>query len=200
MSAYRTNSASASSKKENKLVRSVKPPKTGLGAKRSKAETATEDRVATDDTVTKLGNREKGNLKGQNIGIESSVEPSSILSNNIKKVVNSIKASSLAESVNINGELETKCRSQNDKDKIISNSTTLSVASSPSVETYNMKEYNTSFEPSTQAIKLKKDNKPKGTALSTKATRFNRQTNKKSLSMGKKVSVKQLDVNKVYLQ
>ncbi|XP_028410521.1 twinkle protein, mitochondrial-like [Dendronephthya gigantea] len=202
MSSYQTTSASASSKKENKLVRTVKPPKTGFGPKRiTKSEPASEERIATDDRATKLGNREKANLKGKNIGNESStVEASSILSDNMNKV-HSIKAPGLSANLNINSEPEAKPRSQNYKDKNMSNTPPSAVASSrPSAGSYDMKESNTSFKPSTQAVKLKKDDQSKGTALSTKATRFIVQTNKKSLSMGKKISVKQLDVNKVYLQ
>ena len=201
MSSYQGNTTTnLSSKKDNKFVRSVKPPKTGQSSRRTKTEDENVGRITAGERGTKSGNREKGNYKDKNLTSESSATSTSgMVSNNNINESNSIKISN-NEAIKIKSGGSTKSENQNDKDK---NTESSEVSTTPVVVGNNIKHSNittNSFEPSSQAVRLKKDENSKGTALSKKATRFDAHSGKRSLLTGKKISVKQLDVNKVYLQ
>ena len=188
MSSYQgTNAASA--KKENKIIRSSKPPKPSPSSKRTKIEG--DERVTS--SGTKAGNREKESSKYKNMSIDS---PSIVVvSDDTTKVLNPIKTSSPTMKL-------TKSEAQIYKIDKNTSTDDPRVSSNNSVGASNYVSFKTtsSFEPSRQAVTLKKDENSKGTALKTKATSFNRQSDKRSMITGKKISVKQLDVNKVYLQ
>ena len=154
MSSYQGNPP----KKENKLVRSVKPPKTDASSKKSKTQgenenrsTASEQSNAQSKSVIS-GNRHRGNYKDK-----SAITETSTTSSNLSVPGTGVKD-----------------------------------AATPSGAT--------AFEPSSLAVRPKKDDKSKGTTLSAKATRFSGHSSKRPLLTAKKISVKQLDLNKVYLQ
>lgn len=185
LSSYQGENA-ASAKKENKIIRSTKPPKTSPSSKRTKTEG--DERVSS--SGTKAGNREKESSGYKNI-IDS---PSTVVrSNNATKVFNPMKTPSPTVKLPEN---------ENQIYKIGKNTSTDDPPSNSSVGASNDVSFNTtsSFEPSKQAVALKKDENSKGISLKTKATRFSGQPDKRSMLTGKKISVKQLDVNKVYLQ
>jgi hypothetical protein len=197
MSSFQGNaSAIMPSKKDNKFVRSVKPPKTAVGSRRTKTEEDEEDKRTIHERVTKYGNREKASFKDKNLTSESSATSTTRLvpSNNINEE-KSIKI--YDQAVKINSESGSKAENENNKDENV-NSNKSSVAIKQDIKHSTISK--NSFEPSSQAVKLKKDENSKGTALSSKGTRFSGHSSKRSLLTGKKMSVKQLDVNKVYLQ
>jgi hypothetical protein len=201
MSSYRgTTTTTVSSKKDYKFIRSVKPPKTGLNSRKTKSADANEERETGGERGAKSGNREKGNYKEKNVSSESSVTSStSVVSNKNIKESNSIKIPNQAAKLKSNSESGSKDANQKDKH----NTESSAKSNTPVVAGNHIKHSNlstNSVEPSSQAVRLKKDENSKGTALSTKAMRFNGHPSKRSLLTGKKISVKQLDVNKVYLQ
>ena len=186
-----STNANVSSKKDNKLMRSVKPPKTGVSSRKTKTEDDSEDKVLFSERKAKYPNREKGNYKFKNLTSESSATSVTriVPKNNIKET-NPIK---------VYIEIGSKAENENYKDQNIDSKSSIK-STSPMEASRDIKHSSMStnlFKPSGQAVKLKKDENSKGTALST---RFSGHSNKRSLLTGKKMSVKQLDVNKVYLQ
>ena len=177
MSSYQGATA-ASAKKENKNIRSMKPPKASLSFKKTKIEG--EERASS--SGIKSGNREKEGSKYKDTSFDS---------NKATKVLNPMKASSLTAKLS---------KDENQIYRIDKNTNT----DAPNISSRGSNGINmnttSSLEPSTQAVTLKKDENSKGTSLKTKATRFIRQSDKRSMLTGKRISVKQLDVNKVYLQ
>ena len=189
-----STSASASSKKDNKLLRSVKPPKTGVSSRRTKTEDDCEDKVPVGERETKYPYREKETFKNKNLtsGSSATSVTRTVPKNNIKET-NSIKAYI---------EIGSKAENENYKDQNIDSKSSVK-STSPVDASRDIKHSSmstSSVKPSVQAVEVKKGENSKGTALSTKATRFSGHSNKRSLLTGKKMSVKQLDVNKVYLQ
>ena len=177
MSSYQGATA-ASAKKENKNIRSMKPPKASLSSKKTKIE----GEESPSSSGIKSGNREKESSKYKDTSFDS---------NNATKVLNPMKTSSLTAKLS-------KDENQTYKKDKNTNTDALNISSRGS-KGINMNT-TSSLESSTQAVTLKKDENSKGTALKTKATRFIRQSDKQSMITGKRISVKQLDVNKVYLQ
>ncbi|CAB4041264.1 Hypothetical predicted protein, partial [Paramuricea clavata] len=199
MSSYQgTTATTVSSKKDYKFIRSVKPPKTGLSSRKTKTEGENEERETGGESGAKTGNREKGNYKEKNISSESSVTSSTSLVSN-KNIKESNSRNNQAAKLKINNESGSKDGNQKDKHNTESSAkSNTSVVAGNHIKHSNLS--TNSAQPSSQAVRLKKDENSEGTAFSTKAMRFNGHSSKRSLVTGKKISVKQLDANKVYLQ
>ena len=194
MSSFQGSAGASVYSKKDKLVRSIKPPKTSASSRRTKTEDDSEDKVPVGERGTKYPNREKGNYKDKNVTSESpATSVTRIVPKNDIKQTNPVKVY-----------IETGSTTENENYKDQNIDSRSSVKSTSSVEASQDIEHSSvstsSVKPSGQAVKLKKDENSKGTALSTKGTRFSGHSNKRSLLTGKKMSVKQLDVNKVYLQ
>ncbi|CAB4007414.1 twinkle, mitochondrial isoform X3, partial [Paramuricea clavata] len=179
MSSYQgTTTTTVSSKKDNKFIRSVKPPKTGLSSRKTKTEGENEERKTGGEREAKSGNREKGNYKEKNVSSKSSVTSStSVVSNKNIKESNSIKMPIQAAKLKINSESGSKDVNQKDKH----NTESSAKSNTPVVAGSHIKHANlstNSVEPSSQAARLKKNENSKGTALSTKAMRFNGHSSK----------------------
>ena len=157
LSSYQTNSTDITVKKENKNMRSVKPPKTAshvVNTKKTKVDPSEQLKTISSlpDVGTKsvsVGNKQRG-YGGSRDSRTSGGSPST--------------------TVVANGDL--KKSNSNIVDSDVGNS----------------------------QAKFKKSEQSKGTALNSKATRFNGYSTKKPVLTGQKISVKQLDVDNVYLQ
>ena len=184
MSSYQ-GSTPTSLKTENKYVRTSKPPKPSLSSKRPKMAGENKDEKLTNENDSPSGNTQKKSLIDKSINNH--------ISNQSVIKLNPNRTSTKALRVKLDKQNTLKGESQLHNSTIVNNEEV-------SKSDINDSTDNTTSLLKPQAILLKKDESSKGTSLSTKATRFDAQINRRSLLTGKKISVKQLDVNKVYLQ
>ena len=157
MSSYQTNSTNIAVKKENKNMRSVKPPK----------------------TATHVVNTKK-----------TKVDPSELL-----KAIPSLPDIG-SKSVTVGNKQRGYGASRDNRTPVGSPSTTVVANGDLKKSNFNTVD----SDVGNSQAKLKKGEQSKGTALNSKATRFNGYSTKKPVLTGRKISVKQLDVDNVYLQ